>query len=341
MGRYGYALGDNMDPQALIAQARKIEDAGFEAAWSNELFTSPFVPLAAVASHTSNIKLGSSIAYGFTRSPLETVITSLDLDAVTNGRFILGLGSGVRRLNEMWHGVPDYGRPATHLKECVRAIRAIIDGVSAGEPVRFEGEHYDIDMRGWEGPHKPVNGSIPIYMAAVRDGMLRAAGDVADGVLGFPMWSLQWVKEMVIPNIEKGLSRSGRERKDFEIRAAVTVAITNDKKQGYRDSRGTPGFYTTIRTYQPLVNWHGYEEEAEKIREAFVKLQGFGDEVLEPITDEMVDTFVVVGTADEARARVAEFEEICDAVDLEVPHNFIPEEVHNEYEKRLFEVFGN
>ena len=82
MGRYGYALGDNMDSEALIAKARKIEDAGFDSAWSNELFTSPFVPLAAVASHTSNIKLGSSIAYGFTRSPLETVITSLDLDAV-------------------------------------------------------------------------------------------------------------------------------------------------------------------------------------------------------------------------------------------------------------------
>ena len=77
MGRYGYALGDNMDSEALIAQACKIEDAGFDSAWSNELFTSPFVPLAAVASHTSNIKLGSSIAYGFTRSPLETVITSL------------------------------------------------------------------------------------------------------------------------------------------------------------------------------------------------------------------------------------------------------------------------
>ena len=186
MGRYGYALGDNMDPQALIAQARKIEDAGFDSAWSNELFTSPFVPLAAVASHTSNIKLGSSIAYGFTRSPLETVITSLDLDAITNGRFILGLGSGVRRLNEMWHGVPDYGRPATHLKECVRAIRAIVDGVTSGEPVRFKGEYYDIDMRGWEGPHKPVNGSIPIYMAAVRDGMLRAAGGRCRRSFGLP-----------------------------------------------------------------------------------------------------------------------------------------------------------
>ena len=152
MGRYGYALGDTMEPDALIARARKIEDAGFDAAWSNELFTSPFVPLATVAPHTSKIKLGSSIAYGFTRSPLETVITSLDLDAITNGRFILGLGSGVRRLNEMWHGVPNYGRPAPHLKECVQAIRSIIDGVSSGEPVRFEGEYYDIDMRGWEGP---------------------------------------------------------------------------------------------------------------------------------------------------------------------------------------------
>ena len=262
------------------------------------------------------------------------------MDAISQGRFILGLGSGVKRLNEMWHDVHNFGRPATHLRECVRAIKSIIEGISNGSPVKFEGEYYNIDMRGWEGPHKPVNGNIPIYMAAVQEGMLRAAGDVADGVLGFPMWSLDWVKEVVIPNISKGLNRSGRTRKDIEIRASVTVAITKDKKQGYRDSRGTPGFYTTVRTYQPLVNWHGYAKEATQIREAFTKLKGFGPEVLEPIHDDMVNTFVVVGTNTEVKRRIADFAEICDAIDLVAPHNFISKEQHDEYEKAIFETFS-
>ncbi|MCH8089517.1 MAG: LLM class flavin-dependent oxidoreductase [Chloroflexi bacterium] len=340
MVKYGYALGDNMDPSALIERARMIESAGFDVAWSNELFTSPFVPLATVAPHVPKIHLGSSIAYGFTRSPLETAITALDLDAITEGRFILGLGSGVRRLNESWHGVPDYGRPAPHLKECVQAVRRIIEAIGKGEPVRFEGKYYDIDMRGWGGSRQPVRGHIPIFMAAVREGMTRAAGDVADGILGFPMWSLKWIKEVILPNVAIGLKRSGRDRKEIEVWASVTVAITGDKKQGYLDARGVPGFYTTVRTYQPLVAWHGYEKEAGQIRDAFVKLQGFGPEVLEPVHQEMVDTFVIVGTADEARKRVAEFAEVCDAIDFNVPSYFVPKERVAEYEKALFETFG-
>lgn len=341
MVRLAYNLGDNMDSNVLIERAKKIESAGFEMVLSNELFTSPFVPLAAVAPHTERVKLGCSIAYAFTRSPLETAITMLDLDQITNGRFILGLGSGVRRLNENWHNVTNYGRPAPHVKECVQAVNAIIDGITSGNPVQFEGEYYNLDMRGWDRNDKPVHGKIPIYMAAIREGMCRAAGDVADGILGFPMWTPRWVKDVVLPNVAIGLKRSGRERKDIDIWGSVTVAITNDKKQGYRDARGAPGFYATIRTYEPLFTHHGFDKEVAQIREAFVKLQGFGDEVLEPIHEEMTDQFVAVGSADEVRKRVDEFAELCDGVDLNVPSNFVPPERIAEYEKALFETFAN
>ncbi len=340
MVRYSYFLGDDMDPKALIRRARELESGGFDVAWSNELFTSPFVPLAAVATHTERIGLGCSIAYGFTRSPLETAITALDLDKISNGRFILGLGSGVRRLNESWHGVQNYGRPAPHLKECVRLVRHIIEGINKGEPIQFQGEYYSVDVRGWDRPDEPVRDRIPIYMAAVREGMCRAAGDVADGILGFPLWSHKWVRDVVIPNVAIGLKRSGRERKQIEIWGSATVAITKDKRQGYMDARGVPGFYTTVRTYEPVLTWHGYKREAAQVRDAFVKLQGFGPEVFEPIHEEMIDTFVAVGTVDEVRKRVAELEELCDGIDLDVPHYSVPKERIAEYEKALLETFS-
>ncbi len=341
MVRLAYSLGNNMDPDVLIERAKKIESAGFEIAFSNELFASPFVPLAAVAPQTERLKLGCSIAYAFTRSPLETAITMLDLDQITRGRFILGLGSGVRRLNENWHGVSNYGRPAPHMKECVRAVKAILDGIVSGNPVQFQGEYYNLDMRGWDRDDTPVNGTIPIYMAAVREGMCRAVGDVADGVLGFPVWTPRWLKEVVLPNIAIGLKRSGRKRSDIDIWGSLTVAITNDKKQGYMDARSIPGFYATIRTYEPVFTHHGFEKEVAEIREAFMNLQGFGDEVLAPISEEMAGQFVAVGSADEVRKRVNEMAELCDGVDLNVPSDSVPPERVAEYEKAMFETFAS
>ena len=96
------------------------------------------------------------------------------------GRFRLGLGAGVKRLNETWHGV-EYGRPAPHLRETVEAVRLIIERCDSGEPIRYEGKYHDIDIKGWVRPHPKVRDTIPIYTAAVQEGMARMAGDVPTG----------------------------------------------------------------------------------------------------------------------------------------------------------------
>ena len=339
MVRYGYALGTDMEPSALIRRARELEAAGFAVTWSHELFTSPFVPLAVVAPHTQRIGLGCSIAYAFTRSPMETAITAMDLDRITGGRFILGLGVGVRRLNEGWHGTA-YGRPAPHIKECVQLVRLIMERAFTGEGVRFQGHYYDIDIQGWKRPGEPVRDRIPIYVAAVREGMARTAGEVADGILGHTLWAYKWAKDVVIPNVVKGLKRSGKERKQFDVWGSVTVAISRDKRQALRDARGVPAFYATVRTYKPVYAWHGFQKETAQIREAFVRSRGFGPEVLEPVHEEMVNPFVIVGTVDEVRKRVAEYEELYDSIELGVPHYFVPKERVAEYEKALLETFS-
>src|SRR3954451_8014103 len=198
----------------LTAQARQAEAAGIECVWMPELFRSSVTQATWVAAATERIGVGTGIAWAFTRSPFILAVTALDIDEMSGGRFRLGLGAGVERLNETWHGV-DYGRPAPHLRETIAALRLIMQTAPTGEPIRFAGDYHDIDIKGWIRPHATAREAVPIYTAAVREGMARMAGDVADGLIGHPMCSLRWLDEVLVANFETGLARSSRERSDF------------------------------------------------------------------------------------------------------------------------------
>ena len=146
-----------MGPAAdLVAQARRFEADGIDTAWAAQIDGTPFVPLAAVAAATSRMQLGSAIALAFTRSPMETALTALDMDRLTGGRFKLGLGTGAKRLNERWHGVSDYGRPAPHLRECLEIVRRLVEQGARGEPVAYHGKYYDLELRGWRPSREPA-----------------------------------------------------------------------------------------------------------------------------------------------------------------------------------------
>src|SRR3954452_2623604 len=122
----------------LEAETRKAEAAGIECVWAPELFRSSVTQAAFLAGKTERIGIATGIAWAFTRSPFILAVTALDIDEMSGGRFRLGLGAGVKRLNETWHGV-EYGRPAPHLRETIEAVRLIMQKASSGEPIRFEG----------------------------------------------------------------------------------------------------------------------------------------------------------------------------------------------------------
>src|SRR5215218_2155163 len=192
----------------LVDQAREAEGAGIDCVWAPELFRSSVTQATWIAAATERIGVGTGIAWAFTRSPFILAVTALDIDEMSGGRFRLGLGAGVKRLNETWHGV-EYGRPAPHLKETIEAVRLIMQQADRGEPIRFAGDYHDIDIKGWVRPHPPARDTVPIYTAGVQGGMCRMAGDVADGLLGHPMCSLRWLDEVLVANFEAGLTRSG------------------------------------------------------------------------------------------------------------------------------------
>ncbi len=309
-----YYLGLNIDAEMedQIALAIRAENAGFDGIWSTHYYNSPFIPLAAIARETKSIGLGTNIAYAFTRSPMETALSALDLDSLSNGRFTLGLAPAFRTINERWYGVP-HGRPAPHMKECIQVTRAVIEEVSRGKPVRFKGDYYDVDIDGWHRSQKMPRDRIPIYVGAMQEGMCRMAGDVADGLMPHSICSPSWIKEVMLPNVNKGLTRSGRKREDFDFCACISVAITNDRRQGIHDYKDTIAFSAVTRLYQPIFDWHGFGKEAANIRDIFLN-KGYCPEVIEAVPDEMVEAFAVVGSVDEVRRRVGEYGEFVDSI---------------------------
>jgi probable F420-dependent oxidoreductase len=330
------AIGDTTEE--LAAEANRAEDAGMDCIWAPELFRSSVTQATWLAARTESVGIGTGIAWAFTRSAFILAVTALDIDEMSGGRFRLGLGAGVKRLNETWHDV-EYGKPAPHLRETIEATRLIMEKASSGEPIRYEGGDYqDIEIRGWIRPHRPVREWVPIYAAAMREGMCRMAGDVADGLIGHPMCPPRWLDEVVIPSFETGLSRSGRQRSELDFIPTVCCAIDEDESRALDAARRTIAFYSTVRTYQPLWELHGFAEAANAAGEAFRR----GDlaAVPEQIPDAMVEAYTAAGPLDKVRERVAEAAERGDGVFLTPATYFIPTEQIGEYQHRIVEAFG-
>ena len=321
----------------IAALARKAEDAGFDSVWATELYRTSFQQLAASAQVTSRIRLGTAVALAFVRSPLITSLTALDLDEVSNGRLILGLGTGAKRTNEMWHGIP-HGKPVTRMREFIRVLRLLTGGIHGAKPVEYKGEYYDINLRGYRRPFVPVRERIPVYLAGVGGRMCRAAGETADGYLGHVVCSLRYLNEVVTKEIEAGLKASGRKRSDFEAASIITCAISNDKRRAMHAARATIAFYATVKTYEPPFRLHGFEKETARIREAF--LRGDADSMIKHVTDDMVGTFAVVGDAADCRKKIDEYRKLIDLPVLSAPHYYIDFEEVSEYQMSLLEAFG-
>ena len=143
------AIGDT--PADLAEQAGSAEAAGIDCVWAPELFRSSVTQATWLAAKTEKVEVGTGIAWAFTRSAFILAVSALDIDEMAGGRFRLGLGAGVKRLNETWHSV-DYGKPAPHLRETIEATRLIMEKASSGEPIRYEGAISTSRSRAGSGP---------------------------------------------------------------------------------------------------------------------------------------------------------------------------------------------
>lgn len=315
--RYWRVLSPPLQPAAQIVEcAKQAEAMGLEGLWSAQLPGPPFLPLATAAAGTERLKLGTGVALAFTRSPLETAMSALDLDLISGGRVVLGVGPSVQFMNEHWHGVP-YAKPLQRLREAVTLIRLIIENGHTGKLGKWEGTYYTADFRGFHMLRPPVRPRIPIYLPALFISAVRLAAEIADGLAGHPIWSFRWIRDEVLPTLTEGLKRANKARRDFDLNIWAYVAINKDRRQVIEDARGTVAFYASISQYEKYFAAHGFGEAA---RQASAAAQRQNQKaMITAIPDEMVETFVVVGTPDEVRGKVQALWELSDSLTLVEP----------------------
>ena len=286
----------------VAAAARLAEEAGFESVWATEFYDrSATVALAAMANATDRIELGSAIAYAFGRTPLVLAAEARDLDELSDGRLTLGLGTGTRRMQQEWHGL-DGEHPASRMEELVPLIRSLLK-LDRG-PIDHEGRFYRLRVKPTAPVPPPLRDDLPIYMAGVNPRMIQAAGAVADGLVGHPLFTPEYVDQVARPALARGAERAGRANGPIPIAGYLTCSVDADRDVARQSAAAVIAFNSTVKTYDVVHKLHGFEEEVEAIRSAW-KSGDFGG-MAAAVSDRMIDTVVLAGTADEVRERYEE-----------------------------------
>jgi len=304
-----------MPAPVLEMAARRAEAQGVHGIFAPQVYGPPFVPLAAIAMVTERVLLAPGIAIAAARSPFETAMAALDLDRIAGGRTVLGLGTSVSAWTRGVFGAPEM-KPVTHLRETIAAVRHIMAGAHRGL-TPFEGTYYRADFRELQPMPDPLRTRIPVWIAALRAPLVRLAGEVGDGLIGHPMWSVAWALERMQPELEAVLARCGRRREEFEVNLWVWAAPNRNEAEALEDARPTVAFYGGIAQYEPFFAAHGFGEVAQKLQ-AGVQ-QGDYRTVARLVPDEMVRTFVAVGDAERVRAYVEPMWRFADSVCIVPP----------------------
>jgi probable F420-dependent oxidoreductase len=320
-----------------VELARSAEAAGFDSAWAPEFHNhSGVLALAGAALETDRIELGTGIAWAFGRSALLTAVTALDLDEMSGGRFVLGLGTGTRRMRTHWLGAPDE-RPATRLRETIEAVREVWKSSQAGA-VRYDGELVQLDVRPY-GRAGQVRDDIPVYVAAVNEGMTRIAGAVADGVVAHPMATPRYIDEVMRPAIDQGAQQTGRPGSAVAVADWVIVAVSDEAEQAREDAKRQIAFHATVRTYDRILSLHGFDAVAARIRELWRSFDLAGMTAL--VTDEMLDEMAVAGTAADCRKALRKRDASADRLLLGAPVVATDPARIRDYHDAILETFGS
>ncbi len=304
--KYGLILG-SPTIAGQLATARRAEAAGFESVWTTEFFNAHgLVRLAAVATATERVKLGTAIAYAFMRTPMLAASAAMDIDEISNGRMILGLGSGTERMNRDWYSMPFEDPPAPRMRDAIGLVRAAI-AAQKGGGLKYEGPYYQVNIPAYSRA-RAARPAIPVCLAAVNRGMIRAAAASADGLIGHPVFTRKYIADTVLPELEG--SRC-------EMLPYVITAVADSTEQARNEARGQIAFYYTTRLYHSILRPHGWEANGEAIAAAFRK--GDFAAMAAAVTDEMVDQIAIAGTPDEVRDQLKAWEGLADHVLLYTP----------------------
>lgn len=287
--------------------ARDLEREGFDGCWTGEINHDPFLPLLLAAEHSRHLEIGTSIAVAFARSPMTLANLGWDLQAYSQGRFILGLGTQIQPHIEKRFSMP-WSHPVRRMREFIFALQAIWGCWGHGTKLSFDGEFYTHRlMTPMFTPEPQPYGTPPIFVAAVGERMTEMCGEVADGLLAHAFTTRRYLDEVTIPTLQRGLQRSGRTREDFTVACPVFVVTGTDEASMASAATATRkqiAFYASTPAYRPVLELHGWGDLQTELRQ--LSLDGRWDEMGTRIDDDVLGAFAVVAPAESLTAALHE-----------------------------------
>src|SRR5688500_3162942 len=313
----GYAATIDSAAEAAVAA----EADGYDGWFAVETQIDPFLAATVAAERTERLEIGTGIAVPFARNPMTVALQANDVQAPSGGRIILGLGSQIKPHITKRYSMP-WSKPAARMRELIHAIRAIWDSWGGGEKLDFRGDFYTHSlMAPFFDPGPNPHGNPPVMLAAVGPLMTETAGEVADGVLIHGFSTERYLREATLPALEKGFEKAGRTRDGFEITAPAFVVARDTEEEiseGAAFVKQQIAFYGSTPAYRPVLELHGWGDLQDELQ-AMTK-RGEWDRMGDLIDDEVLHTFAVIGTPEEAIAEVKRrYGDICTRITLTLP----------------------
>ncbi|MFA9429414.1 TIGR03617 family F420-dependent LLM class oxidoreductase [Egicoccus sp. AB-alg2] len=320
-------LGAPLAEVAGLAAAAEV--GGYDGWFTGETAHEPLLACTAAGVATERLQVGTAIAVAFPRSPMHVAQAAHDLQALTGGRFVLGLGSQVKahvekRFSATWSA------PAARMRDFVLALRAIWSAWETGDRLAYRGEFYRHTlMTPFFTPPAHGHGPPPVWLAAVGRRMTEVAGEVADGVLCHGFTTDRYLREVTLPALGAGAEGAGRRRDDVEVALPVFAVTGHDELEVARADafvRQQLAFYGSTPAYRPVLELHGWGHLHEELHTR--SLRGEWDAMPELVDDEVLHAFAVVAPPDGLGAAIrARYGDLADRVSLYTPFQPSAEDV--------------
>lgn len=306
----------------IPAIARGAEQDGFAGLWSVETKHNGFFPLLLAAEHSERIEIGTAVAIAFPRSPMVTAQIAWDLQAFSNGRFLLGLGTQVRAHIERRYGMA-WESPVGKLRDYIQALRAIWQSWQTGAKLDHHGDFYQHTlMTPFFNPGPIAHPHIPVYIAGVNERLARLAGELCDGFHVHPFHSVRYINEIVRPQVAAGAEGAGRAASEIALASSAFV-ISGPDEAAIQASRAFAreqlAFYASTPTYRVVLECHGWQDVGEQLSRLAARKQW--GEMPALISDEMLDVFAVQAPLGQLGAALRErYDGVLDRVACYTPY---------------------
>jgi probable F420-dependent oxidoreductase len=310
---------------AVAATVAAQEAAGFAATWAAEAAHDPFLPLALGAGATERIELGTGIAVALSRSPMHLAYLGHDLQVLSGGRFLLGLGSQVKAHVERRFGAP-FDQPAARMRELVAALRTIWASWDDESPLDFRGDFYRHTlMPPLFRPAPSPFGPPAVFVAGVGTRMTAVAGEVADGFCAHSFTTTRYLSEVTRPALDRGRAAAGRT--DPVAVYLPLLLVTGDDEESMATARHAVkqsiAVYASTPTYRPVLDVHGWGDIQAEL--GGLVRQGRWQDLAAVVDDEMLEAFALVAEPDHVPACLDErYGGLVDRVSFSTPYDLTP-----------------